>query len=55
MQLGSGVLWLWRRPPAVALIPTITWELLYAAGATLKKKKKINDKRDCFIFYVFNF
>ena len=31
--------WLWCRPAAVALIQPLAWELLYATGAALKKKK----------------
>ena len=34
------LLWLWGRSAAAALIQPLTWELLYAAGATLKLKKK---------------
>ena len=33
------LLWLWHRLAAPAPIP-LTWELSYAAGAALKKKKK---------------
>ena len=59
MQIGSGVavscgvyrrrgldptlLWLWRRPAAIAPIRPLAWELPYAAGAAqeiAKKKKK---------------
>ena len=40
MWLGSGILWLWHRPAAVALIRPLAWELPYAVGAALKKKKK---------------
>ena len=37
--LGSGLmLWLWRRPSAVALIRPLAWELPYATGAALKSK-----------------
>ena len=32
------LLWLWRRPAAVALIWSLAWELLYAVVAALKKK-----------------
>ena len=38
--LGLALLWLWRRLAAMALIQPIAWELPYAAGATLKGKKK---------------
>ena len=34
------LLCLWCRPPAAALIRPLAWELPYAAGAVLKKKKK---------------
>ena len=34
------VLWLWYRPAAAAPIWLLTWELLYAAGAALTKKRK---------------
>ena len=35
-----GLLWLWHRPASVALIHTLVWELPYAMGEALKKKKK---------------
>ena len=34
------LLWLWHRPAAVAQIQPLAWELPYAAGAALKRKKK---------------
>ena len=41
-RLGSdpALPWLWYRPAAVALIGALAWELPYAAGTALKKKKK---------------
>ena len=30
----------WHRPAAVALIGPLAWELPYAAGTALKRKKK---------------
>ena len=39
-SLGPELLWLWRRPAAIALIGPPIWEPPYAAGATLKKTKK---------------
>ena len=36
---------LWYRLAAVALIPPLAWELLFATGAALKKKKKKKKKR----------
>ena len=38
--LDPVLLWLWHRPAAVALIQPLPWEISYAAGAALKKKKK---------------
>ena len=39
---GSHVvwLWLWCRPAAIAQIQPLTWELPYAAGAAVEKKRK---------------
>ena len=47
MSCGAGhrcgsdpvLLWLWCRPAAAALIQPVAWELPYAMGAALKKKK----------------
>ena len=39
MQLGSGIAVAVRQPAAVAPIQLLAWELLYATGAALKKKK----------------
>ena len=30
------MLWLWCRPAAVALIPSLAWETAYAVGVALK-------------------
>ena len=38
--LDLALLWLWHRPAAAAPVQPLAWELLYAAGAGLKKKKK---------------
>ena len=35
-----ALLWLWCRPAAVALIQPLAWELPYAVGSALKRKKK---------------
>ena len=32
------MLWLWRRPEAIALIQSLAWELLYAIGTALRKE-----------------
>ena len=37
--LDPALLWLWRRLAAVALIQPLAWELPYALGAALKRKK----------------
>ena len=36
------LLWLWCKPAAAAPIRPLAWELSYAAGEALKKKKKKN-------------
>ena len=38
--LNLALLWLWCRPAAEAPIGPLAWEPPYAAGETLKKKKK---------------
>ena len=48
-----GLLWLWHRLAATALIQPLAWEPPYAAGAALKRqqqqlKKKKKEQR-CFI------
>jgi len=35
-----ALLWLWSRPVAVAHIPPLAWELPYAMGVALKKKRR---------------
>ena len=44
------LLWLWRRPVAVALIGPLAWEPPYAAGEPLKSKKKKKKKKRIDIF-----
>ena len=39
-----ALLWLWLRPAAVAPIQPLAWELPYAAGMALKKKKNKRKK-----------
>ena len=34
------LLWLWRRPGAIALIEPLAWEYSYAVGTALKRQKK---------------
>ena len=38
------LLWLWHRLVAAAPIQSLAWELLYAAGGDLKRKKKSKNK-----------
>jgi len=38
-SLDPTLLWLWRRPAAVALIRPLVWEPPYAAGVALKRQK----------------
>ena len=33
------LLWLWRKPAAIALTRPLAWELPHATGATLKRQK----------------
>ena len=42
MQLRAVLLWLWCRSAAAALIQPLAWELPYAAGVALKRKKKLH-------------
>ena len=39
-----GLLWLWHRPAAVALIQPLAWEPPYAAGVAQKRQKKKKPK-----------
>ena len=39
-----ALLWLWRRPAAVALIRPLAWEFPYAVGVALKRPKKERKK-----------
>ena len=41
------LLWLWCRPAAAAPIQPLAWELPYATGAALKKKKSKKQKKQC--------
>ena len=40
-----ALLWLWRRPVAVALIRPLAWEPPYAAGETLDKARRPKKKK----------
>ena len=39
-SLDLALLWLWCRPAAAVPIPLLAWELPYATGAALRKKRK---------------
>ena len=39
-SLNPTLPWLWCRPAVTALILPLAWELPYAAGADLKKRKE---------------
>ena len=42
-SLDLGLLWLWHRPAATALIRPLAWETPYAVGVALKRQKtKLN-------------
>ena len=36
----SVLLWLWRRPVAIAQIRSLAWDTPYAVGAAVEKTKK---------------
>ena len=42
--LDPMLLWLWRRPAAVAPTGPLAWEPPYAAGVALKRKEKKEKK-----------
>ena len=39
-----ALLWLWRRPEAIALIGPLAWEPQYVEGAALEKAKRKKKK-----------
>ena len=43
-SLDLVLLWLWYRSAAVALIRPLAWELPYAEGVAIKRKKKEKEK-----------
>ena len=44
--LDLMLLWLWRRPAAVAPIGPLDWEPPYAASVALKKKKEKKKEKE---------
>ena len=49
--LNPVLLWLWRRPVAIALIQPLAWEPPYAAGAALKRQKTKKKKELNYIVF----
>ena len=51
VDLGHGsdlaLLWLWRRPAAIALIQPLAWEPPYAVSEALKRQKITKIKSGC--------
>ena len=47
MQLGSCTAVMRSRPPAAAPIWLLTWEIPYATGVALKRKKERKKKKGC--------
>ena len=45
-----ALLWLWCKPAATAPIRPLAWEPPYAAGATLKKAKVLQNKKKKIFF-----
>ena len=46
VQLGSELLWLWRRPAATAPIRPLAWESPYVMGEAQRKKERKEEKSD---------
>ena len=44
--MHSDLMWLWCRPAAGALIQPLAWQLPYATGVALNKKKKEKKRKD---------
>ena len=42
----SALLWLWRRPAAVAPIQPLAWELVFAVGWALEGKEEKEEKEE---------
>ena len=47
------LLWLWRRPAAVALTQPLAWEHLYATGVALESKKRPK-KKNIYISHAYH-
>ena len=52
-HLYPELLWLWRRPAAVASIRLLAWEPPYAAGMALEKTKKTKKKNKKPYIYIY--
>ena len=46
--LDLALLWLWRRPAAIASIRPLAWEPPHVAGVAIKRQKKKKKKRKCY-------
>ena len=46
------MLWLWRRPAAVAPIQPLAWEPPYAWGVALKRQKKTKKKKKSRVLHL---
>ena len=44
--LDLALLWVWQRPAAAAQNQLLAWELPYASGVTLKRRKKKKKKKE---------
>ena len=49
--LNPELLWLWRRPTAMATIRPLAWEPPYAMGEAQEMGKKKRKKRNLSFFY----
>ena len=47
--LDPTLLWLWYRTAAITPIPPLDWELPYATGVALKKKKREKNIKSDFL------
>ena len=51
-DLDPALLWLWCRPGASALIGPLAWELPYATGTAVKRKKKFFAPVNCYLKFI---
>ena len=53
--LDPKLLWLWRRPVAMAPIKPLAWEPLNATGAALEKAKRQKKRKELSLVPPYNF